>query len=129
MSRIGLTTLVLLLAGCSATVDSNQGGGTIGVVDGIVELSAIDTRFDASVIMADAGEPFLIDFTNRENVPHNVSVYPRAGGAAIAIGDIIDVAGRRTRVAVPALEDGAYLFVCDAHPQVMSGMLVVGTPP
>lgn len=125
MRRCSLAILALMAA---CTMGMGEAGGTVAVIDGVVELSAIDTRFDASVIMADAGEPFLIDFTNRENVPHNVSVYPRAGGEAIAIGDIIDVAGRRTRVAVPALEGGTYIFVCDAHPQVMSGMIVVGGP-
>ena len=125
MRRCSLAILALLAA---CTTGIGEAGGTVAVIDGVVELSARDLRFDASVIMAPAGRPFVIDLTNREAVPHNVSVYTRAGGEALAIGDIIDVAGRRTRVAVPALEGGTYIFVCDAHPQVMSGTIVVGGP-
>jgi len=124
--------LFALVAACSAPADSGSsgetsddstGGGTVAVVDGVVELSAADLAFDASIIQATAGEAFTIRFTNDDTVPHNVAVDTQEGGDEIVTGDIID-GGATAEIAVPAQEAGEYFFVCDLHPE-MNGTIVV----
>jgi len=122
--------LVALMAACSSPAAStddgggNAGGGTIAVTDGAVELSAADIAFDANVIQATAGEAFTITFTNNDTVPHNVSVYTEEDGEEIVLGDVID-GGATVEVEVPALDAGEYFFVCDIHPNEMTGSVVV----
>ena len=124
--------LVALMAACSSPAEStdasdgggNAGGGTIAVTDGAVELSAADLAFDANVIQATAGEAFTITFTNNDTAPHNVSVYTEEGGEEIVLGDVID-GGATVEVEVPALDAGEYFFVCDIHPNEMTGSVVV----
>ena len=122
--------LVALVAACSAPADSgsavesdNAGGGTIAVVDGVVELSAADLAFDATVIQATAGEAFTIRFSNDDSVPHNVAVDTQEGGDEIVTGDIIN-GGETDEIAVPAQQAGEYFFVCDLHTN-MNGTIVV----
>lgn len=121
-------TLVALLAACSTPAGSadssdDSGGGTVAVVDGVVELTAADLVFNASVIQAPAGEAFTIHFTNNDSAPHNVSVYTEEGGEQIATSDPINQ-GETLEVEVPALDAGEYFFVCDIHPD-MTGTVVV----
>jgi plastocyanin len=136
LRRGGALSLVIalfgLLAACSTPADSgsadatngdNTGGGTVDVVDGVVELSAADIAFDASVIEAPAGEAFTINFTNNDSAPHNVAIYTEQGGDEIVKGDIIDP-GQSVEVQVPAQEAGEYYFVCDLHTN-MNGTVVV----
>jgi plastocyanin len=120
--------LIGVLAACSTPADSgdssdNTGGGTVAVVDGVVELSAADLAFDASVIEAPAGEAFTIRFTNDDSAPHNVAVYTEEGGEEIANSDPIGQ-GESLEVEVPAQEAGRYYFQCDLHTN-MNGTVVV----
>ena len=124
--------LGMLLVACSTPAESSaapgestdsSGGGTVAVVDGVVELTAADLLFDASVIQAPAGETFTISFTNNDSAPHNVAVYVEEGGDEIANSDPINE-GETLEVEVPALDPGEYFFVCDIHPQ-MNGTVVV----
>lgn len=122
--------LGLLLVACSTPADSatagesdSSGGGTVAVVDGVVELSAADLVFDASVIQAPAGEAFTISFTNNDSAPHNVAVYTEEGGDEIANSDPINE-GETLELQVPAQDAGEYFFVCDIHPD-MNGTVVV----
>ena len=116
--------LVAVLAACGSSGASAVGGGTIGVIDGVAELTADNLAFDANVIQAPAGEPFTVSFTNNEGVPHNFSVYVTEGGDAVVTGDIINE-GETDEVEVPALEPGTYFFVCDLHSGEMRGSIVV----
>lgn len=127
--------LVALMAACSPSTDDGgdgaaasgdaTGGGTVSVTDGVVELSAADLAFDASVIEAPAGEAFTISFTNNDSAPHNVSVYTEEGGDVIVEGDVIDP-GASTEVQVEALDAGEYFFVCDIHPDMTGSVVVEG---
>jgi plastocyanin len=119
-----LAGLALVLAACSSTTPSdNTGGGTVGVVDGAVTITAADLAFDANVIQAPAGEAFTITLVNNDSVPHNISVYTEEGGTSISEGTIIN-AGETTQIEVEALEAGEYFWVCDLHTD-MNGALVV----
>jgi plastocyanin len=123
--------LFAVLAACSTPADSggdgsdNAGGGTVAVADGVVELSAANLEFDASVIQAAAGEAFTIRFTNNDSAPHNVSVYTEEGGEQLATGDPINQ-GETLEVEVPAQEAGEYFFVCDIHPDMNGAVVVEG---
>lgn len=120
----GLMAVVAMLAACSTPSDSgNTGGATVAVVDGVVELSAADLAFDASVIQPPAGEPFTIRFTNNDTAPHNLAIDAQEGGDEIVTGDIISQ-GQTAEIQVPALDPGEYFFVCDLHPD-MNGTIVV----
>jgi plastocyanin len=121
--------LFAVLAACSTPADSggdgsdNAGGGTVAVVDGVVELSADNLEYDASVIQASAGEAFTIRFTNNDSAPHNVAIYTEEGGTEIANSDPINQ-GEILEVQVPAQDAGTYYFQCDIHPD-MNGTVVV----
>ena len=132
MRRGGAFSLVfalgMLLVACSTPAESadesdSSGGGTVAVVDGVVELTAADLRFDATVIEAPAGEAFTISFTNNDSAPHNVAVDVEEGGDEIATSDPINE-GETLELEVPALDAGEYFFVCDIHPD-MNGTVVV----
>jgi plastocyanin len=124
-----LVSTSLVLAACGGETaanpsDDNSAGGTVSVVDGVVEIGADDLKFDANVIQATAGEAFTIILTNNEAIPHNISVYTEQGGQRLALGEIINE-GEVDEVEVPALEPGEYFFVCDLHVSEMQGAIVV----
>ncbi len=119
-----IAALVLVLGACSSSSpSSNEGGGTVAVIDGAVTITAAELAFDASTIVATAGEAFTITLVNNDSVPHNISVYTEEGGETIVEGEIID-GGETIEVSVPAQEAGEYFFVCDLH-TTMNGALVV----
>lgn len=138
LRRVGANSLVIALvvalAACSAPADTGDdagddgdttGGGTVAVTDGVVQLTAADIAFDASVIEAPAGVAFTITFTNSDSVPHNVAIDTEQGGDEVVTGDIIDP-GQTTEIQVPALEAGEYYFVCDLHPDMNGSVVVEG---
>lgn len=126
-ASILILSLVLVLAACGGsaaeTDGGNAGGGTVAVVDGVVEMTADDLEFDASVIQAPAGQPFTIAFTNLESALHNVAVYVEEGGEPIVIGELIGE-NETDDVEVDGLAAGTYYFRCDIHPE-MEGTIVV----
>lgn len=101
-----------------------DGGGTATVDGGSVEVTAADLEFSVDTITATAGEAFTVSFTNSEGVPHNFSVYAEEGGDEIAVGNVVSE-GETDEVSIDALEPGEYFFVCDVHPQEMTGTIVV----
>ena len=116
--------LVACSGGSTGSSDDTTGGGTIAVTDGVAELSAADTTFDASTITAPAGEAFTISFANNDSLPHNVTVYASEGGDQIGETGATINEGETTELAVEALEPGTYYFQCDIHPE-MNGSIVV----
>lgn len=86
-----------------------------------IELSADNSQFDTDELEVPADTEFCINFENRENVPHNVSIYDN--GTALFTGEFLNEAGTTT-YHVPALPAGEYQFICDAHPQTMVGDVI-----
>jgi plastocyanin len=87
-----------------------------------VRLAAEELSFTTERLSAPAGRSFRIVFDNRaDGVPHNVSVYD--DGSAIEKGEIVTGPATAT-YAVPPLDPGEYRFVCDVHPDLMTGTLV-----
>lgn len=117
--------LALVLAACGSSGPSGDEGATATVTDGAVTITADDLAFDASTIVAPAGEAFTITLVNNDTAPHNISVYASEGGERIVLGDIINQ-GETVEIEVPALSAGTYYWVCDLHLN-MHGSLVVGS--
>ena len=85
-------------------------------------ISATELAFDTNSLSVPAGKAFGLNFDNRVSVPHNLSIRD-AGGKVRFTGETF-AGPRRTTYSVPALAAGSYTFVCDVHPQQMTGTLV-----
>ena len=113
-------------------VPSAPGGEGCGE-DGqpVLQIVAEGTAFDPTCLVAPAGEPFTIEFDNRDPVatvgPHNIAIAQDEAAVVsdpIFKGDLVD--GPDTvEYEVPAIPDeGNYFFRCDIHP-TMTGTLAV----
>jgi cytochrome c oxidase subunit 2 len=80
----------------------------------IVELSADNIEYSTHDLEVPAGEPFIIRFTNFEDVVHNVAVYD--GQEALFNGAELTGPDATIDYLVPALAPGEYTFICDFHP-------------
>jgi cytochrome c oxidase subunit 2 len=83
--------------------------------------------FDKECLVAAAGQPFTIDYTNGGGLPHNVAITTKAPG------EPPDIFGQPESKIIPdgnikyevkALEAGDYTFFCQVHPG-MKGQLQV----
>lgn len=94
--------------------------------DGTISVWADDLEFSTEQIEAPAGEPFTIEFENREGAPHNIAIYTdESRSEALFVGEVIS--GPETiTYEVPALEAGEYHFLCDIHPQMNGTVIVEG---
>ena len=101
----------------NVTAGGSPAGGTQ------VGIAAQNVKFDTDQLTAPADTPFQIVFENRENVPHNVSIYdtPQMGQTFLK-GEWLNQAGTIT-YDVRALPAGTYTFLCDVHPTIMVGTL------
>jgi plastocyanin len=86
-----------------------------------VSLAASELSFGVSRLIAPADEGFTLRFSNDSSVAHNVSIY-RRDGETLFTGDVFS-GPRVIEYAIPALAAGSYQFVCDVHPQQMTGSL------
>jgi plastocyanin len=87
---------------------------------GGVVIGATGIAFEEASVTVPAGEAFQIEFTNNDpGTPHNVAIHKdNAAGAEVFKGDIFNGVDART-YDVPALEAGAYAFVCTVHPTMV----------
>lgn len=96
----------------------------VTAVDGLVALSADDLAFGANCIRVSAGEPFEIEFTNHEGLPHNVELFrDPSKREELARGEIITGPNADSVLEVQPLPAGEYYFDCVVHP-AMNGVLI-----
>ena len=84
------------------------------------------TGFDPKELVSSAGLAFKVTFDNQDTgVPHNW-VLKNPDGSNVDIGDTAFFNGPETRTYdVPALDAGEYPFLCEVHPNTMTGVLTV----
>ena len=87
-----------------------------------VALEASELSFGVQRLTAPADESLTLRFSNDSSVAHNVSIYGR-DGEPLYTGEVF-TGPRVIEYAIPALAAGSYQFVCDVHPQQMTGTLV-----
>jgi plastocyanin len=86
----------------------------------LVVISALEVKFEQATVTAPAGTPFQVQFDNKDpGTPHNITLHlGDVNGAELFKGEIFN--GVATRVYdVPALDAGAYAFVCTVHPTMV----------
>lgn len=124
-----LTAITLVAAACgkdapppAASGDPITTSTAAGGVDGAgtIELVGRDIAFDQTELTAPSGS-VTITFDNQdEGTPHNLHVT----GAGLDEKTDIEP-GPATQTLRVDLEPGAYTYVCDVHPQQMTGDLEV----
>ena len=87
-----------------------------------IALAASEQSFDVRRLTAPAGQSLTLRFANDSSVAHNVSIYS-GDGESLFTGEVF-TGPRVIEYAIPALSAGSYQFVCDVHPQQMTGTLV-----
>lgn len=124
---------LVLLAACSGGGGSPVPSGAnclTADANNTVELHAKDIKFSAPCISAMAGAPIVIEFTNDENMPHDVVVYTDSSKSKqLAKGDTITGPDKSETVTVPSQQPGQLYFECSVHPGQMNGALVVNPAP
>ena len=97
---------------------------SVGADAPVLTLSAVDFAFDTHDLEVAAGRSFTIEFTNDDDVDHNVGIY--RGEVEIFRGDGFSGPGETVTYVIEALEPGEYTFICDFHPgPAMTGTLTV----
>ncbi len=105
----------------SAGASEPAGSGNLTVLT----ITASGVKYEQTALTAPADTPFQVKFENMDaGIPHNVALHlGDANGAEEFKGTVFP--GVETRVYdVPALDAGAYAFVCTVHP-TMIGTLTV----
>lgn len=118
---VAVTAFTLAGAACGgddidATAPRSARGSAVTIV-------AKDTAFDKTTIDAKSGEPLTITYDNRdEAITHNLHVKGATGGDAMT--DI--EAGPITQTLEVTFGDaGQFEYLCDVHPQQMTGTITV----
>jgi plastocyanin len=101
----------------SAAPSGSAGAGSA------IPISAAGIAFEQSEVTVPAGEPFQIEFTNNDaGTPHNIAIHRGdASGEEVFKGEIFNGVETKT-YDVPALDAGAYAFVCTVHPTMVGTM-------
>lgn len=90
---------------------------------GAIQISAVGLAFEQAEVNVPAGEPFQIEFANNDaGTPHNVAIHRGdASGEEVFKGEIFNGVETMT-YDVPALDAGAYAFICTVHPTMVGTM-------
>ena len=107
----------------------STGGAECGT-DGKIalDIAAQNIAFDPTCLVAPAGEPFSINFDNKDDAattgPHNIAIATDSGYTDFLFtGDLVN-GPDQVEYKVDALDAGNYYFRCDVHP-TMTGQFVV----
>jgi plastocyanin len=99
---------------------SAEPSATPGSDSGAIVISAVGLAFEQAEVNVPAGEPFQIEFTNNDaGTPHNVAIHRDSPtGEEIFRGEIFPGVATQT-YDVPAIDAGAYAFICTVHPAMV----------
>ena len=128
-AQMTFTVEAMSRADFDAWVEAIRSGETppppsVGAEAPVLKLSAKDIAFDTHELEVAAGQPFKIEFTNHDDVDHNVGIYK--GEEEIFRGDEFSGPDETVTYVIDALEPGDYTFICDVHPgPAMTGTLTV----
>jgi plastocyanin len=98
--------------------DGNRAGGSPTQLT----LVAENIAFDTETLTAPVGEEVTIEYDNRDDVPHNLHILTEDGeepATEIETGPVTQT------LTFTIDEAGSYTYVCDVHPQQMTGTLQV----
>ena len=116
-----LVAAALVLAGCGqATVTPPP-----SLDPNSPTLSASNIAFDTAELRVPANRPFTLVFENRDSASHNVAIEKGSGGHDRRFDGEVFSGPATHWYAVPALEPGAYVFICVLHAN-MTGRLIAG---
>jgi plastocyanin len=88
-------------------------------------ITASGTKFNTDCLAAPASQPFMVNFDNKDNLSHNLTILEsHSATEALFDAGIISGPGIKT-LSVPALKAGTFAFHCKIHPGQMSGTFVV----
>ncbi|MCC7363755.1 MAG: cupredoxin domain-containing protein [Dehalococcoidia bacterium] len=116
-------------AGLTAFQEDNGGGGE-GVAPTPTQAAdpytviATDNKFNVANLVAPPNTEVTYTLNNRGQTVHNISFYESEGGAEIVMGPPIKGGeSGETTFTTPGV--GTYFFVCDFHPEEMTGTLTI----
>lgn len=120
------------LAGGPATTGMDLAGGdhagnatsTCSPSGTTLILTASGTKFNTDCLAAPVGQPFNINFDNKDQVAHNIQIL-ESHSAPQAMFDAEIVPPGTKALNVQALRPGTYAFHCKIHPSQMLGTFVV----
>jgi len=97
--------------------------------EGVIEVTAADTKFSPNKLTLAAGDSVLIRVTNSDTTLHNLRIAGLDGeydteDDAVALPESI-ASGESGELNFAPLAAGAYTFKCDFHPGSMGGQVVV----
>ena len=86
----------------------------------VIAISALGIKYEQSAVTAPANTPFQIAFENKDaGTPHDISIHQGGPtGPELFKGTVFNGIETRT-YSVPALDAGAYSFVCTVHPTMV----------
>jgi len=95
-------------------------GGPAASGGAVVDISASGIKYEQDAVTVAAGKPFQIQFNNKDaGVPHNVTIH-QGGPTGPELFTSQPFNGVATRAYnIPALDAGAYSFVCTVHPTMV----------
>lgn len=99
-----------------ASAEASAGSGNI-------QISALGVKFEQTSVDVPAATAFKIDFDNKDpGTPHNIVIHQGdINGPVVFTGETFNGVAVKT-YDVPALDAGAYLFVCTIHPGMEGSM-------
>jgi len=112
-------------AAASASVAASGGAATLTVT---APQGAATAGFDPKQLEAPANAPFTVVFDNQDTTtsPHDWVLKDPNGTMVQIGGDTSFFSGPAKReYQIPALAPGAYTYLCQVHPAVMTGTLTI----
>jgi cytochrome c oxidase subunit II len=102
--------------GALAAQEKKENECTTGT-DGVLSIAAQNIKFDTACMQTAAGQPFKIDFDNKDaGTPHNVAIYTNPSATQNLFRGAIVTGPKEVTYSVQALDAGTYYFHCDVHP-------------